>query len=149
MISWTSDRLGNESLAVSILELGSESVMIQKYLMVLAILTESSSGVGVSWRTPHFCFWSWKLNLLIVVSIPQKIYIIGHRRTTGIFQHSITCYCNSLLYDVPRRTLVKLQRVHITQFFGSYVGFLWSTVWNSRFWYSHSRPYMGKVFPTW
>ncbi len=33
------------------------------------------------------------------------------------------------------------------QFFGSCIGFLWSTVWNSRFW-SHSMPYMRKLRPT-
>ncbi len=82
---------------------------------------------------------------------------------TQMLVHSlVTCldYCNSLLYGVPRRTLQRVQNAavrlvarsschpHITQLFGSYIGFLWSTMRNSRSWYSHSRSCMGKLLPT-
>ena len=54
IISWTSDHLGDESLTLSILELGSVSHNYTKSLMVLAVLIKSSSGVDVSWREPRF-----------------------------------------------------------------------------------------------
>ncbi len=54
-ISWTSERLGGQSaLALSILEIGSESRNDANSLMVLAVLIKSFSGVDVSWRAWRF-----------------------------------------------------------------------------------------------
>ncbi len=50
IVSWTSDRLGEESLGLSILEIGSESHNDANSLIVLAVLIKSSSGADVSWR---------------------------------------------------------------------------------------------------
>ncbi len=54
IISWTSDRLSKESLALSILEICSESRNDTNSLIVLAVLIKSSSGVDGSWRAPRF-----------------------------------------------------------------------------------------------
>ena len=59
--------------------------MIQKSLMVLAILTESSSGVGVSWRMPHFCFWSWKLNLLMLYLYHKRFILLATEEPLASF----------------------------------------------------------------
>ncbi len=54
IISWTYDRLGEDSLALSILEIGSESRNDTNSLICSAVQIISSSGVDASWRAPRF-----------------------------------------------------------------------------------------------
>ncbi len=76
IISWTSDRLSEESLALSILEIGSEPRNDTNSLIVLAVLIKSSD-VDVSWRVPRFSSRRWKLNLLMLYLCHKRLILLA------------------------------------------------------------------------
>ncbi len=81
-ISWAFERLDDQSLALSIIKIGSESRNYINSLRVLAILIKSSSAVDVSWRAQRLSFWTGSRSYRFYTA---NINIIGHRRTTAIY----------------------------------------------------------------